>query len=93
MQRWLRNVPKSMMHMQTCGFANLNLLLLCHSRCCRRRRYLSSLIRVYSGMTDVSDLLREHKYFYIQVLKNQNWKFNFLTPLKVEEARRNLTKK
>ena len=93
MQRWLRNVPKSMMHMQTCGFANLNLLLLCHSRCCHRRRYLSSLIRVYSGMTDVSDLLREHKYFYIQVLKNQNWKFKFLTPLKVEEARKNLTKK
>ena len=27
-QQWLRNVQKSVMHMQSCSFANLNLLLL-----------------------------------------------------------------
>ena len=36
-----RNVQKSMMHMQSCCFATINLLLFCHSSyCCR---YLSSL--------------------------------------------------
>ena len=38
-QRRLRNVQKSVMHVQSCCFANLNLLLFCLSRCrCRRRR-------------------------------------------------------
>ena len=32
MQQWLRNVQKSVMHMQSCSFANLNLLLLLWSR-------------------------------------------------------------
>ena len=35
----LRNVQKSMVHEQSCCFANINLLLFCHSR-----RYLSSLL-------------------------------------------------
>ena len=43
-QRRLRNVQKSLIHVQTCCFANLNLLLFCRSRCRRRRRCLSSLI-------------------------------------------------
>ena len=30
-QEWLRNVQKSVMHMQGCSFANLNLLLVCCS--------------------------------------------------------------
>ena len=40
----LRNVPKSVMHVQSCCFANLNLLLLCRSRWCRRRLCLNSLV-------------------------------------------------
>ena len=39
-QRRLRNVQKSVMHVQSCCFANLNLLLFCHS-CCRRHRRCS----------------------------------------------------
>ena len=37
-QRWLRNVQKSLVHMQSCCFANLNLFLFCGSRCRRRGR-------------------------------------------------------
>ena len=32
------------MHVRSCCFANLNLLLFCRSRCRRRRRCLSSLV-------------------------------------------------
>ena len=39
-----RNVQKSVMHVQSCFFANLNLLLFCRSRCRRRRLCLSSLL-------------------------------------------------
>ena len=42
-QQQLRNVEKSVMHVQSCCFANLNLLLFCRSRWRRRRRCLSSL--------------------------------------------------
>ena len=35
-QRRLRNVQKSVMHVQSCCFANLNLLLFCRPRCLRR---------------------------------------------------------
>ena len=38
-----RNVQKSVMHVQNCCFANLNLLLFCRSDCYRRRRWLSSI--------------------------------------------------
>ena len=44
-QRRQRNVQKSVMHMQSCCFANLNLLLFCRSRCRqRRRRRVNSLV-------------------------------------------------
>ena len=36
-QRRLRNVQKSVMHVQSCCFANINLLLFNCSRCRRRR--------------------------------------------------------
>ena len=39
-----RNVQKSVMHVQSCCCANLNLLLFCRSRWRRRRRCLSSLM-------------------------------------------------
>ena len=38
-----RNVQKSVMHVQSCCFANLNLLLFCRSGWRHRRRCLSSL--------------------------------------------------
>ena len=43
-QRWLKNVQKSVMHVQSCCFANINLLLFCCSRCRRRCCCLSSLL-------------------------------------------------
>ena len=42
-QRRQRNVQKSVMHVQSCCFANLNLLLFCRSRWRRRRRCLVKL--------------------------------------------------
>ena len=46
-QRRQRNVQKSVMQVQSCCFANLNLrVLVCRSRCRRRRRCLSFLIVV-----------------------------------------------
>ena len=42
-QRRLRNVQKSAMHVQSCCFVNVNLLLFSFLNCCRpRRRCLSS---------------------------------------------------
>ena len=43
-QRRQRNVQKSVMNVQSCCFANINLLLFCRSCCRRRRRCLSSLL-------------------------------------------------
>ena len=39
-----RNVQKSVMHVQSCCFSCLNLLILCRSRCCRRRRCVNALL-------------------------------------------------
>ena len=41
-----RNVQKSVMHVQSCCFANLNPLLLCRTRWRRRRRCLGSLLGI-----------------------------------------------
>ena len=43
-QRRLKNVQKSVMHVQSCCFADLNQLLFFRSRCLLRRRCLSTLI-------------------------------------------------
>ena len=43
-QRWLKNVQKSVMHVQSCCFANINLLLFCRSRCLYRLCCLSTLL-------------------------------------------------
>ena len=45
-QRRQRNVQKSVMHVQSCCFACVNLLLFCRSRCRRRRRCINSLVAV-----------------------------------------------
>ena len=59
-QRRLRNVQKSVMHVQSCCFASLILLLFCRSRCRRRRRCLSSLMShiVYFNTTLVKYILK-----------------------------------
>ena len=44
MQRRLRNVQKSVMRVQSCCFADLNLLLFCRSRCHHRHHCLSCLL-------------------------------------------------
>ena len=51
-QRRQRNVQKSVMQVQSCCFADLNLLLFCRSRCRRRGRCLSSLL---ASLLDVSN--------------------------------------
>ena len=43
-----RNVQKSVMHVQSCCFANLILLRPCRSRC-RRRRCCLSALKLYTG--------------------------------------------
>ena len=48
-QQQQRNVQKSVMHMQSCYFACLNLLLFCHSRC--RHCINSLMLRRRSGST------------------------------------------
>ena len=40
-QRLLRNAQKSVMHVQSCCFASINLLVFCRPRCCRRRPSLA----------------------------------------------------
>lgn len=41
-QRRLRNVQKGVMHVQTCCFTNLNLLVFCRSCCSRREAKLKA---------------------------------------------------
>ena len=43
-ETWNKALPRRSRDVQSCCFANLNLLPLCRSRCCRRRRCLSSLL-------------------------------------------------
>ena len=43
-----KNVQKSVLHVQSCCFANLNLLIFCRSRWRRRRRCLSLSIHYHS---------------------------------------------
>ena len=49
----LRNVQKSMMHVQSCCFANINLLLFNGSRCFRRRCCLNSLLLWYRNFATI----------------------------------------
>ena len=52
MQRQLRNVQKIIMHVQSCCFANLNLLLSCRSLCRRHHHCLSTLLALISKARD-----------------------------------------
>ena len=48
-QRRQRNVQKSVMHVQSCFFACLSLLLVCRSRCRGRGRCVNSLLLEAGG--------------------------------------------
>ena len=52
MQRQLTNVQKSIMHVQSCCFANLNPLLSCRTLCHRRHHCLSTLLAPISKARD-----------------------------------------
>ena len=52
MQRQLTNVQKSIMHVQSCCFANLNPLLSCRTLCRRRDHCLSTLLAPISKARD-----------------------------------------
>ena len=68
-QQRQRNVQKSVMHVQSCCFASLNLLLLCRSRYHRRRGYFSKHREQYFRGTQLSAKYLFHKVF------TAAWKF------------------
>ena len=43
-----RNVQKGLMYVRSFRFTNINPLIYCRSRCCRRRRCLSSLLNIWT---------------------------------------------
>ena len=64
-QRRQKNVQKNVMHVQSCCFACLNLLLFCRSCCRRRRRYVNSLL--VSTDSNISGVLLSAKYLFDKV--------------------------
>ena len=69
-QRRLRNVQKRLMHVWSCCFANINLLLFCLSRCPRCHRCLSSLLFyfyatriLWTGSTNWTSTIPHQKAF------------------------------
>ena len=72
-QRRQRNVSKSVMHVQSCCFVDLNLLLFCHSRCRRRRRCLSSLVASASSCAVLPGASR-HPRLRLETELNLQWR-------------------
>ena len=72
-QRRQRNVSKSVMHVQSCCFPNLNLLLFCRSRCRRRRRCLSSLVASASSCAVLPGASR-HPRLRLETELNLQWR-------------------
>ena len=60
-QWWQRNVQKSMMHLKSCCFANLNLLLFWRSRW-RCRHYCLSLLSLTKNMWEADSGGRQEMY-------------------------------
>ena len=63
-QQRLRNVQKSVMHLQSCCFAYLNLLIFCRSRWLRRRNCLSS------SFIEAGVIIRLDTFAYNESLKD-----------------------
>ena len=86
MQRRQRNVQKSVMHVQSCCFACLNLLLFGRSRCRRRRRrrrrrgrrgrYVNSLINLLNFSCFKAFLLPLQHIVALNVCKLYKKKFS-----------------
>ena len=71
-QRRQRNVSKSVIHVQSCCFANLNLLLFC-PRCRRRGRCLSSSVASASSCAALSGASR-HPRLRLETELNLQWR-------------------
>ena len=72
-QRRQRNVSKSVMHVQSCCFTNLNLLLFCRSRWRRRGRCLSSLVASASSCPVLPGASR-HPRLRLETELNLQWR-------------------
>ena len=66
---WLRNVQKSVIHVQSC-FAKINLFLFCHSRCHGCRRCLSSLLLWSRNFSTVVTLRHNSPPYRVQILSS-----------------------
>ena len=80
-QRWLKNVQKSVMHVQSCCFANINLLLFCHSRCLYRLCCLSTLL-LWSQKFATMVTWRHASPLYSSVICKENKAIREITTLK-----------
>ena len=80
-QRWLKNVQKSVMHVQSCCFANINLLLFCHSRCLYRLCCLSTLL-LWSEKFATMVTWRHASPLYSSVICKENKAIREITTLK-----------
>ena len=88
-QRWLRNVQKSVMHVQSGCFANIIVLLFCCSLCLRCSRCFSSLVVViqkfcYRGnMTSHFSFLFAHGWMLTKAsahnASSNPWRFSLLS--------------
>ena len=63
-----RNIQKSVMHVRSCCFANLNVLLFFCSRWCRRLRFISSL----RNMTQLRSIISRFNRLSIEMLREHN---------------------
>ena len=72
----LRNVQNSVMHVQSCCFANLNLLPFCRSRCCCRRRCLSSLFLM---IRPTSPLFRTFSFILFEIFTPYNVAMTYIS--------------
>ena len=80
-QRWLKNVQKSVMHVQSCCFANINLLLFCRSRCLYRLCCLSTLL-LWSEKFYTMVTWRHASPLYSSVICKENKAIREITTLK-----------
>ena len=80
-QRWLQNVQKSVMHVQSCCFTFINLLLFCRSRCRRRRCCLSALL-LWSQKFATMVTWRHASPLYSSVICKENKAIREITTLK-----------
>ena len=80
MQRRLRTYKKNVMHVQSCCFADINLLLFPSSVCCHRRRCLSSLLLWYRNFATMVTWRHTSLYWFTTYLGSTKlWSINIQT--------------